>query len=456
MTDDRIVQNLQKNGLCSLVIREGDAEFDALRTPFYGSLARTPAVIVKAANDADVARTISVACEYKLELAIRSGGHGIAGHSTSEGGIVLDLSAMRKVEIDPVDRTAWAEAGATAGVFTAAAAAYGLAVGFGDTASVGIGGITLGGGVGFLSRKYGLTIDSLLGADIVTADGRLLRVDAESYPDLFWGIRGGGGNFGVVTRFRFRLHPVDRVLGGMMILPAEPEVIERLAAALEASPEELSAIINIIAPAPPMPFLPKEHHGRPLVMAMMVYAGDIEDGQRALVPVRKVAGPIVDMVRPIRYPEIYGVEGPHPAALFARSMYAECVDGNAAESIVEYLRTSPASMEGVQIRVLGGAVARVPSDATAYAHRDCGIMVNVAAMYERREETAVHRDRVIGLADVLRRKDRGAYVNFLMDEGPERVRQAYPGPTWDRLRQIKGHYDPDNVFRQNQNIPPAC
>ena len=226
-----------RSDLAGRALGPGDDGYDEARTVVAGGVDARPAVIVRPADDADVARTIALARETGLPLAVRSGGHSGAGHSTAEGGIVLDLRDMKAVDIDAEGGTAWAEAGLTAAEFTAAAGAHGLAVGFGDMGSVGLGGLTLGGGVGYLARKHGLTVDSLLAADVVTADGRVLRVDDESHPDLFWAIRGGGGNFGVATRFRFRLHPVDRVVGGMLVLPATPDTVAGFVAAAEAAPE---------------------------------------------------------------------------------------------------------------------------------------------------------------------------------------------------------------------------
>ena len=220
------------------------------------------------ANASDVSRVVSVANETGVELAVRSGGHSTAGHSVTEGGIVLDIRDMRALDIDVQSRTAWAETGLTAGAYTTAAAAHGLATGFGDTGSVGIGGLTLGGGIGFLVRKYGLTIDDVLAAEVVTSDGQLLRADAETHPALFWAIRGGGGNFGVATRFRFRLHEVDTIVGGLLFLPATASVIDGFMAEAANAPEELSTIANVM-PAPPMPFLPEETHGRLVIFAML-------------------------------------------------------------------------------------------------------------------------------------------------------------------------------------------
>jgi FAD/FMN-containing dehydrogenase len=444
-----------RSDLKGRVIAPDDPDYDEARAVFYGGIDRRPAVIMRVADATDVAHVVSLARTTGLELAVRSGGHSVAGHSVSDGGIVLDLSDMRALEIDPEARTAWAEAGMTAGEYTTAAGTHGLATGFGDTGSVGIGGITLGGGVGYLVRKHGLTIDDLLAADVVTADGQLLRVDAESHPDLFWAIRGGGGNFGVATRFKYRLHALNTVVGGLLLLPATPEVIASFIAAAEAAPEELSTIANVM-PAPPMPFVPQEQHGQLVILALMCYAGEVEAGESAIAPFRALATPIADMVRPMPYPEIYPPEegNYHPVAA-GRTMFLDTIDLSVAETIIEHVQASTARMAVAQIRVLGGAMARVPVEATAFAHRKSRIMVNVAALYERPEEAEKHETWATGFAAALRQGDTGAYVNFLSDEGQERIRAAYPGATWDRLREIKRRYDPTNLFRLNQNIPPA-
>jgi FAD/FMN-containing dehydrogenase len=436
------------------VMAPGEPGYDEGRTVFYGGFDRRPAAIVRAANAEDVSRVISLARETGVELAIRSGGHSIPGHSTTEAGIVLDLRDLNELEIDVEGRAAWVGGGVTTGRYTDAAAEHGLATPFGDTGSVGISGLTLGGGVGYLVRKLGLTVDSLLAADVVTADGELLRTDSDSHPDLFWALRGGGGNFGVVTRLQLRLHELDGVVGGMLILPATAETIQGFIAEAEAAPEELSTIAAVM-PAPPMPFLPAEQHGRLIVFAVLVYAGEVEAGERAMAPFRALAEPIADMLGPKRYPEIFvpGEEGFHPVGS-VRTMYVDTVDRSAAETIVEQLQASTAMMAAVQLRVLGGAAARVADDATAYAHRQSPIMVNVAALFGSPDEAPVHEPWVVGLADALRQDDQGAYVNFLDNEGEERIRAAFPGKTWDRLVAVKRRYDPTNLFRLNQNIPP--
>ena len=437
------------------VIGPDDSGYDNARTVFSGAIDRRPALIARVANATDVAHVVALARDGGLELAVRSGGHSGAGHGVTEGGIVLDLSGMRALEIDVKGRTAWAETGLTAGEYTDAAGAHGLATGFGDAGTVGIGGITLGGGAGFLVRKHGLTIDDLLAAELVTADGELVRADAETNPDLFWAIRGGGGNFGVATRFQFGLHEVGTIVGGMLLLPATPEVIAAFVAEAESAPEELSTIVNVM-PAPPMPFVPEEHHGRLVVMATLAYAGPEDAGESAIAPFRALAEPIADLVRPMPYPELYPPEDPdfHPIASI-RTMFLDGVDLRAAKAIVEHLQAATSPMAATQLRVLGGAVARVPADATAFAHRERRIIANVAAMYGRPEEASTYMPWVDGLAGALDQGDESAYVGFLGDEGEARVRAAYPGSTWDRLAAVKAQYDPTNLFRLNQNVPPA-
>jgi FAD/FMN-containing dehydrogenase len=437
------------------VIAPGDDTYDQARTTFYGGIDHRPAVIIRVNNSDEVARVIALARDTGMELAVRSGGHSVVGHCVSDGGIVLDLSLMRDLLINPDALTAWVEPGLTAGEYTTAAAAYGLATGFGDTGSVGIGGITLGGGVGYLVRKYGLTIDDLLGAQIVTADGQLLEIDSESHPDLFWAIQGGGGNFGVVTRFKFRLHPLDSVVGGMLFLPATADTIASFIELAEEAPEELSAIANVVT-APPMPFIPEEYYGKPVIMAMLVYAGDEAEGERVLAPFKAIATPLADMVKPMKYPEIYPPEqeGYHPVAA-SRTMFMDYIDRDVAAKILQYLTSSKASMAVAQLRVLGGAMARVPADATAFAHRNSKIMVNVAALYDQPEQKETHEAWVQDFAAALQQNDTGAYVNFLGQDGEERIRAAYPNGTWERLAAIKAKYDPTNLFRLNQNIKPV-
>jgi FAD/FMN-containing dehydrogenase len=437
------------------VIAPADAEYDKARTTFYGGIDHHPAVIIRVANADEVARVITLARSTGMEISVRSGGHSVIGHSISDGGIVLDLSLMRDLQIDAEACTAWAQAGLTAAEYTNAVGAYGLATGFGDTGSVGIGGITLGGGVGYLVRKYGLTIDSLLAAELVTADGQFLHVDDKTNPDLFWAIRGGGGNFGVVTRFKYRLHQVPSAVGGMLFLPATVDSIASFISLAESAPEELSTIANVLT-APPMPFLPPEYYGKPVIMGMLVYAGDVAEGERVIAPFRQIATPLADMMRAMKYPEIYQPEPEdyHPVGA-NRTMFVDAIDRQVAQTIVDYLTSSNASMAVAQLRVLGGAMARVPADATAFAHRSSKIMVNVAALYDKPEQKAEHEAWATNFAAALQQTDKGAYVNFLSSQGEDSLRAAYPPQTLKRLAAIKAEYDPTNLFHLNQNIVPA-
>jgi FAD/FMN-containing dehydrogenase len=436
------------------VIGPDDDGYDEARSVFLRAVDRRPAAIVRPTDAEEVARVVSLARDTGLELAVRGGGHSQAGHGTSDG-IVLDLGGLNALELDAGTRVARAGGGLTAGDVTAAAAPHGLAPAFGDTPSVGIGGLTLGGGMGYLVRRHGLTIDQLLGAEVVTADGNVLEVDAERHPDLFWAIRGGGGNFGVVTRFDYRLLPVDMVTGGMLALPATPETLAGLVAAVEAAPEELSVIANVLL-APPLPFVPAELVGTPLILALLVHAGSLDDGAPAVAPLRALATPVADFVRPLQFAEMFTAEAqPAPPRAIVRTFFADAFDEIAARELLDRLNASTAQLPAAQIRVLGGAVTRVAPEATAYAHRERRLMVNVAAVYDSADEDAVHDAWADDAAAALRRGDDGAYVNFLGDEGADRVRAAYPGATWDRLAEVKRRYDPDNLFRVNQNVQPA-
>jgi FAD/FMN-containing dehydrogenase len=444
-----------RNAVSGRVIAPGDPGYDDARTVFLGGFDRHPSAIVRPLEVSDVERVVRLAGEHGFTLAVRSGGHGGAGYCMPDGGVVIDLHDMKGIDVDAEGRTAWAQTGLTAGEYSSAVGAHGLATGFGDTGSVGIGGITLGGGIGYLTRKHGLTIDSVIGAEVVTASGETLQVDSSSHPDLFWAIRGGGGNFGIVTRFKYRLHPVGKIVGGMMMLPATSATIVAIMEAAMAAPEELSAIVNIM-PAPPMPFVPESAHGQLVAMILMCAATDGDQGLRAVAPFRAIAQPIVDMVRPMRYPEIFPPDDPsfHPLAV-AKTMFIDHVDRTVADTMLDFLQRSDAPMRVAQLRVLGGAMARVPKDATAFAHRDARILVNVAAFYTGPQDRPVREQWMHDFTGALHQGDDGAYVSFLGDESEARVRAAYPGTTWERLAGVKARYDPSNLFRQTHNVAPA-
>jgi FAD/FMN-containing dehydrogenase len=443
-------------GIRGTVIRASDPAYAEARLVHEATVDRHPLCIVRAVSAADVARTVVFAAQTGLELAVRGGAHSLAGHGTTDGGIVLDLSAMKGLHIDPIRRLAWAQAGLTAGEYTAAAAEHGLATPFGDTSTVGISGLTLGGGIGWLVRKYGLTIDALVSVEIVTADGRILVASQSEHPDLFWAVRGGGGNFGVVTRFQFRLFPVSTVLGGVLFLPLTRDSLRALVPVAASAPESLTTI-SFAMGVPPLPMLPATLHGEPTLAIMFVFDGDPDAGQAALEPFRRIAAPLAEVVMPMPYPGIYDFtrKGEARGAATHRSLFVDTLDDAAIDLILDAMavKTSPAAM--TQIRVLGGAMARVGDAETAFAHRQAPILVTIITPFEDVAQASVHEAWTHGLYESLRPRAIGAYANFLEAEGESRVREAYPALTHRRLAEVKRRYDPSNLFHLNQNIAPA-
>lgn len=435
------------------VVLPGDDGYDVARAVKVPTDAR-PEAIVRAASVEDVVRTIGLARDTAVTLAVRSGGHSGAGHGTVDGGVVLDVGPMQALDVDAGRRVATAQTGLTAAQYTRVTAELGLATGFGDTGTVGVGGLVTGGGVGLLSRKHGLTVDSLLSAQVVTADGKVLEVDADHHPDLFWAVRGGGGNFGVVTQVSLRLHDVADLVGGMLFLPATAESLAGFMAAAEVAPRELTTILNVML-CPPLPAFPAVLHGRLILMALIAYAGPVEDGVRAVEPLRSLAPPLMDMVGPTAYPDMFPSEEPAepgPATVM-QNFYLDHVDEAIAARTLRRLEHTDGSMRVVQLRVLRGAVSDVAAEETAYAHRSAPVMVTVGSIVEDPARRSERQAWVRATAGELDQGVPGAYVNFLGAD--QRPQDAYPGETWERLRHLKRAYDPENLFRRNHNIPPA-
>ena len=431
-------------------------EFDATAGVCQLAATGRPAVVVRPRHVADVAHAIGCAREHGFEIAIRGGGHSAAGHSTGEGVFVIDMRELRDLAIDAGERRLRAGAGLTAGPVVAAAYEHGLTVPFGDNAAVGIAGITLGGGMGYLSRQHGLTIDHLISAELVTADGRTVTTSAEQEPELFWAICGGGGNFGIVTSLEYSMVEAGMVLGGALVLPPTADVLRGVTPLMGAAPRELGVIANVM-PAPPAPFMPPEMIGRPVVLIVGGFNGDLEAGAEAWAPFRALAKPIADTVGPIPYPALYRYTeaASYPSVGVGRSMFVEVVDDVVVETLREAYLASPGVRTMIQVRVLGGAVADVPSGATAYAHRAAPVHLMALATAATPEAAVPCRDWADEILHHLRPRGVGAYANFLDDEGEARVRDAYPNSTYKRLAAVKRAWDPDNVFRRNQNIRPA-
>jgi FAD/FMN-containing dehydrogenase len=440
------------------VLTPSDDGYQEARQVWNTAQQKAPALIVRCRDAADVIQAVNFARAHNLSVAVRSGGHSVAAYGSVEDGLMIDLSAMKAVSIDPQRRIARAEPGCTWGEYAEQAQAHGLATSSGDTSSVGIGGLALGGGTGWLVRKYGLTIDHVISVDVVTADGQLLTANADEHPDLFWALRGGGGNFGIATAFELRLQPVGMVLGGAVFYPASQarEVLRAYAEYATAAPDELTTMAMLL-PAPPAPFLPAAVHGTPVVVIMVCYAGDLDEGQRVVAPLRALGTPIADIVGPMPYPGLFQMtrEGTLKGLQHeVRSAYLDTLDDETLDAIVEHGGTAPLGM--TQLRVLGGAMARVSAEETAFAHRTKPYLFTLMSSWHDPNAADSCRAWVGRLWDAVRPHTAGAYVNFLMDEGEERIREAYPPATYARLVAVKDRYDPTNVFHRNQNIRPTA
>jgi FAD/FMN-containing dehydrogenase len=417
-----------------------------------------PAAIVQAADANDVARAIAFGREHGLEIAVRGGGHSMAGFSTGDGVLVIDLRAIRGLHIDPDTRLVSAGAGLTAGEVTTALVPHELAIPFGDTASVGIAGLTLGGGIGYLVRSAGLAIDRLRSVEIVTVDGEVLTASADDHADLFWGIRGGGGNFGVVTRFVYEAVPVGETLSGALVLPLSADVLSGALAIADAAPEATTTIFEIMA-APPAPFIPEDKVGTPILTVLMVHIGDMAEGQAVADRFRALAAPIADLLAPMPYGGIYqfSAEAENPMPAVTRSVFTRELLGPESVQRIVARMTDPTGpmMPVTQVRVLGGAMGRVPADATAFAHRDATIMVTLYTVFMDPEKTVSDIGWTHAYFEELAPFASGVYVNFVDLEGEARVRDAYPPATYARLAELKARWDPENVLRRNQNVRPS-
>ncbi len=453
-----------KNAIASLrdrldgrLITPDSVDFDEARTTINRQ-SRLPLAIARVESAADVAAAVTVARQYALPLAVRSGGHSIAGYSMVDDSLVIDFANMKGVDIDPATRTARVQPGATSGDLAGPAAAHGLALTTGDTSSVGMGGLVTGGGVGFMARKYGLAIDNLLAAEVVTASSEIVTASETSHPDLFWAIRGGGGNVGIVTEFTFRLASVPQILGGVLVQPATPEVVRGYLDASLAAPDDLTTLAHIM-PMPPLPFAPESWVGKPVVLTLVTWTGDIESGQAALAPLRALAEPVAEVIAPMPYPAIYEFTAqntlPHGASI--RMMFADDLSDGAIDAMVDAVHHASSDTSIIQLRAMGGAFARVPVGATAFAHRDRNYFVSIINVwFDVTQDRAPHEAWTEALWEVIRPEGSGVYVNFLEREGPDRVREAYPHGAYERLQQVKAAYDPENLFQFNQNIPPKA
>src|ERR671930_182901 len=442
------------------LITPGDPGYAEARTIWNGAHDRRPALIVRCAGVADVMRAVEFARSEELLVAVRGGKHSIPGFSTCDDGIVIDLSPMQGIRVDPQAGRAVAQTGLTWSEFDHETQAFGLATTGGLVSTTGIAGFTLGGGIGWLMRKHGLTCDNLMSADVVTADGQLVHASEDENPELFWGLRGGGGNFGVVTSFEYRLHPVGpTVAGGPVFYPGERtgEILRFYRDWVQEAPDELTTLVNLLT-APPAPFLPEEWHGRPLVAIIGVHSGSVDEGERAMRPLRELGDPVADLMGPIPYVAMQSLIDPlwGPGAhSYFKAGWLGGLDDAAIDTLIEYRDTVTSPKSEIHIQHIGGAVARVSADATAFGDRSAPFLLNILASTftadGHDEAVAWAQDLYGAMAPSL---TGGTYVNFLSNEGDGRVRAAY-GDKYDRLVALKDRYDPTNLFRLNQNIKPS-
>jgi FAD/FMN-containing dehydrogenase len=444
------------------LVRPEGARYDETRAIWNGAHDGHPAAIALCEDVSDVQHAIGFARNQDLELAVRGGGHSIPGFSTCDGGLVIDLSPMKAIEVDPEARRAVAQGGLTWGEFDAATQEHGLAVTGGLISTTGVAGFTLGGGIGWLLRKHGLACDNLQAAEVVTADGQVLRASASEDPDLLWGLRGGGGNFGVVTSFEFELHPVGpTVAAGPVFYPGDrvEEVLGFYRDFVEDTPDELTMLANLLT-APPAPFLPEEWHGKKLVALIGCYAGEVEEGVEAMQPLRDLGDPVADLVGPMPYVQAQSLVDdlyPKGTKAYMKAGYLRELDDHAIETAARFHREATSPAGEIHLHQFGGAVARVGEGETAYGERQAPFVLNILAMSHEPGPIDPHvkwaREFYGAIEPSL---TGGAYINFLSAEGAARVEAAYGAEKFARLRDLKDRYDPTNLFHRNQNVPPTA
>jgi FAD binding domain/Berberine and berberine like len=462
--DAATIENQLAQSFRGALVGPEQAGYDEARMVWNGMFDRRPQLIARCSGAADVIAAVNFARENELGVAVRGGGHSATGYGTCDGGMVIDLSPMKGIRVDPQARTARAEPGVTWGEFDSETQAFGLAITGGRFSTTGIAGLTLGSGSGWLERKCGLTADSLLSADIVTADGSLLTASAEQNEELFWGLRGGGGNFGVVTSFEYRLHEIGPIIyGGMLVCPPDRagEVLRFFSEHMKDAPDDLGCAIAFVS-APPEPFVPAEMHFKPILGIVICWTGSIEDGERALAPIREVAQPLMDMVQPMPYAALQSMldgGGPHGTRAYMKAEFLPGLGDEVIEKLVEHGGRRPGPMTQLLIEPLGGAISRVGEDETALGRRDVPWCYHALALWL--EPDAETGDAQVAWArslaeDLKPHVTEGVYLNYTSDEGEDRVRSSYGEEKYARLVALKDRYDPANMFRLNQNIKPSA
>jgi FAD/FMN-containing dehydrogenase len=457
--DESAYQGL-RSSLRGQLFRPEDPDYHQHRRVWNGSIDRFPALIARCAGVADVMTAVRFARDSGLVVAVRGGGHSFPGHSVCDGGLVIDLGSMKGIRVDPEARTARAQAGVLLGELDRETQAFGLAVPAGIVTHTGLAGLTLGGGIGWLMRKHGLTVDQLLSVDVVTADGEFVKASETENPDLFWGVRGAGGNFGIVTEFEFRLNPVGPVLlAGPIFWPMEQsaEVLRFYRDWITDVPDELTTIV-VHRHAPPLPAIPVELHGVPVVTVICCYAGPVEDGERVIRPMREFGSPILDLCLPkpfVAHQAMFDPSFPAGWWYYFRSCDLAELTDDVIDIVADRAMRMTSPLTAFPIFQLGGAIGRVGEGEMAFNGRGAGHTLNINATTATADGFDEEREWSRSFWSALEPHHTSVYVNFLMEEGEDRIRQAYGAEKYDRLKALKRKYDPDNFLRLNQNIPPA-
>jgi FAD/FMN-containing dehydrogenase len=461
MIDGAAVETLASDFAGDL-IQESDAAFDAARQIWNGQVQRRPVLIARCRAVADVMEAVRFCREQDLPASVRGGGHAVAGHAICDDGVVIDLSAMTGSRIDPLARTIQLDGGCVNAHLDRESQAFGLAATGGIVSHTGIGGLTLGGGLGHLMRKFGLAIDGLRSCDVVTAEGEFVVASEQEHSELFWGLRGGGGNFGIVTSFTFELRPLSpSVLAGMVAWPMDqaPEVLRFLREFIADAPDEVGLMANLRL-APALPVVPEHLWGKPIVALIATYAGGVEEGSDALAPIRQLPTPALDAVVPkpyVAHQKMFDPAYPHGRHYYWKAHKLGPLTDEIIDVIVDQAAQVTSPLSAVPIFSLGGAVARVPEESTAFPHRNASHDLNIVASWlpEDFGNADRHIDWARRMFHALEPYSRGVYVNFTSDDASERVRVAYTDQQWTRLTALKAKYDPTNFFRMNANIPPG-
>jgi len=457
---DKAALSALRMGFHGELVERGDPTYDERRKIWNGSIDRYPALIARCTGVADVKAALKFARGTDLPVAVRSGGHSFPGQSTCDDGIVIDLSLMKGIRIDPEARMVSAQAGVLLGELDQATQAFGLAVPAGIVTHTGLAGLTLGGGIGWLMRKYGLTVDQLLSVDMVTANSELVKASESENPDLFWGIRGAGGNFGIVTEFTFRLNPVGPiVLAGPIFWPMDEsgQVLRFYRDWITDAPDDLTTIV-VHRRIPPLPAIPKEFHGKPVVTVMSCYAGPVEEGEKVMRPMREFGSPILDLCKPklfVAHQSMLDPSFPPGQWYYFRSADLAELSDDVIDIVASRALQMTSPLTAFPIFQLGGAIGRVGEDDTAFNGRSAGHTININATTATEKGFDEEREWSRNFWTALKPYQTSVYVNFLMDEGEERIRQAYGPKRYDRLKALKRKYDPGNFFRLNQNISPS-